>query len=261
MTTLKNILISGLCLSSLFFAQSCGGNSAPKNSASEKDNQKDFIALFDQNSLEGWEGDSTIWKMNNGILTGEIKEGGEPLKNNTFLIWKGGEPEDFILKAKFKISELGNSGINYRSDRFTQIPFALAGYQADIDGQKNYTGQNYEERKRTTLAYRGQRTVIEQFKDGEIAESRGNAWSNMSVLDTIGNLEALKDAIKSEDWNEIEIVAEGYKLSHYVNGKLMSEVIDNDSKNRNNKGLIGMQVHVGPPMKVEYKDMYIKILK
>jgi hypothetical protein len=177
------------------------------------------------------------------------------------LIWKGGDIGDFSLKTKFKISENGNSGVNYRSDRFTEVPNALRGYQADIDGKNNYTGQNYEERKRTTLAYRGQRTEILNPADGNKGESKNNAWTNLKIIDSVATPEELQSIVKPNDWNELEIVAEGNKLTHFINGKVIAEVIDNDPENRKDKGLIGVQVHVGPPMKVEYKDMQIKILK
>ncbi|MCW2262823.1 MULTISPECIES: DUF1080 domain-containing protein [Sphingobacterium] len=222
--------------------------------------QEGFVAMLDSNTLKGWEGDSSYWRMESGILIGEIKADAEPLKNNTFLIWKGGEPGDFVLKSQFRISADGNSGINYRSERFTELPYALKGYQADIDGQHHYTGQNYEERNRTTLAYRGQQTEIPNPTAGESGASKGNAWSTLIVRDTLATAKELADAVKVGDWNEIEIVAKGNKLSHYINGKLISEVVDNDELHRKQKGLIGVQVHVGPPMKIEYKDMKIKML-
>lgn len=257
----KKLTYSSLCIGLLFAFQACNGNTGDKNRAIDEHDNAEFVQMLDHNSLKGWKGDSTIWKMENGVLIGEIIEGTEPLKNNTFLIWEGGEPANFVLKGKFKISESGNSGINYRSDSIAELPFALKGYQADIDGRNNYTGQNYEERKRTTLAYRGQRTEIADDSDGAKGESKNNAWTNLKVIDTLGKADSLKNLIISNAWNEIEIIADGNKLSHYVNGVLMSETIDNDTKNRSNKGLIGLQVHVGPPMRVEYKDLQIKVFK
>ncbi len=258
---------SCIYLSATILLGSCNGSNAEQNNkqdsaASDTVGLDDgYIAMFDPNSLSGWEGDTTYWKMENGVLSGEIRADQEPLKTNTFLIWNGGDVADFSLKTKFKISENGNSGVNYRSDRFTEVPNALRGYQADIDGKNNYTGQNYEERKRTTLAYRGQRTEILNPADGNKGESKGNAWTNMKVIDSVATDEELKTIVNPNDWNDLEIVAEGNKLTHFINGKVIAEVIDNDPENRKEKGLIGVQVHVGPPMKVEYKDMQIKILK
>src|SRR5690554_6548073 len=138
------------------------------NSAEQAD-QDGFVQIFNGQNLEGWEGDPTYWRVEEGTLVGEVTPETE-LKNNTFIIWQGGELGDFELKGEFKITEAGNSGINYRSDLFTEVPFALRGYQADIDGRNSYTGQNYEERKRTTLAYRGQSTTI-QPREGELSKN------------------------------------------------------------------------------------------
>src|SRR5690606_37135168 len=102
-----------------------------------------FKSIFDGKTLDGWDGDPVYWSVKDGAITGEITPE-TLLKANTFLIWQGGQPGDFELKAEFKISEGGNSGINYRSEMVEEVPFALKGYQADIDGKNNYTGQNYE---------------------------------------------------------------------------------------------------------------------
>jgi len=261
----KKLKFSTFSLAAVLLLASCNGTAqqADEKTANQDSTEQtgDFVPMFDANSLSGWEGDSLIWNMHDGVLTGEIKADAEPLKNNTFLIWKGGEVGDFTLKSQFRISADGNSGINYRSERLSDPVFALKGYQADIDGKHNYTGQNYEERKRTTLAYRGQRTEIPNPTAENKGESSGNAWSSLIVTDTVATDSELSAAIKADDWNDIEIVAQGNKLSHFINGQLISEVIDNDLENRMEKGFIGVQVHVGPPMKIEYKDMQIKILK
>lgn len=251
-----NIKYSSLCLLLAVGFSSCSNSSV--KSETNPDNGDGFVEMLDQNTLQGWKGDEKIWEVKDGVLTGQIREEDEPLTSNSFIIWEGGEPADFELKGSFRISANGNSGINYRSERYDAVPFALKGYQADIDGQNNYTGQNYEERKRTTLAYRGQSVEIPEQEEGKEAASENNAWSNVKILDSLGEQAELKSIIKSEDWNTIRIVAQGNKLQHYINDVLMSEVLDNDSQNRALSGLIGIQVHVGPPMKVEYKNLMIK---
>jgi hypothetical protein len=142
------------------------------------------------------------------------------------------------------------------------LDHALKGYQADIDGKNNYTGQNYEERKRTTLAYIGQETKINpQEKEGDLrANVERNAWLGLEVVNELGDREEMKKVVKPNDWNEIHIVAEGNRLKHYINGTLMSDVTDMDPANRTAKGHLGMQVHVGPPMQVAYRNIYLKTL-
>ncbi|AEI47093.1 3-keto-disaccharide hydrolase [Runella slithyformis] len=223
-----------------------------------------FVQIFDGKTLNGWDGDPTYWRAENGNLVGEITPT-TLLKTNSFIIWKGGEPADFELKGEFNITKAGNSGINYRSDRLTDIPFALRGYQADIDGNNRYTGQNYEERKRTTLAYRGQKTVINPqtgtfTPEAVRAKVKSNAWTDLKVTGSLGSSDSLKTLIKSEDWNEFHLIVKGNRLQHYINGVLMSEVTDNDAVNGKSKGLLGVQVHVGPPMKVQYRNLRLKQL-
>jgi hypothetical protein len=224
-----------------------------------------FVSIFDNKTLNGWEGDSTYWSVENGNLVGVVTPA-TILKRNTFIIWRGGSPADFELKLEYRISTSGNSGINYRSEEIENLPLALRGYQCDIDGMNLFTGQNYEERGRTTLAYHGQKVDIETLDDS-ISDKplkdfiSRNTWTQRVVTDTLGVVDELITHIKSEDWNECHLIIKGNRLLHYVNGVLMSDVTDNDAKNRKFNGLIGVQVHVGPPMKVEFRNIRIKSVK
>src|SRR5688572_6676914 len=245
-TTLAILLMSGNCTSQ-------GKNKNSKNG---------FVKIFDGKTLNGWVGDSTYWRVENGNLVGEITPA-TVLKTNSFIIWQGGKPSDFELTLEFKISKAGNSGINYRSEQLTDVPHALKGYQADIDGAIRYTGQNYEERARTTLAYRGEIVTVTGAANtsAPLKENiKNNAWLSRAVTGSLGTSDELKTKIKSEDWNTCRIVAKGNRLQHYVNGVLMSDVTDNDKLNARVGGLLGVQVHVGPPMKVEYRNIMLKQL-
>jgi len=226
--------------------------------------QDGFVQIFDGKTLDNWNGDPNYWRVENGNLVGEVTPT-TLLKNNTFIIWQGGQPSDFELKLEFRIAEAGNSGINYRSEKVDTIPYALKGYQADIDGQIRYTGQNYEEKKRTTLAYRGEKARISSQDNPDApgslkANVAKNAWQSREVLESLGDSDELKTKIKSEDWNEAHLIIKGNRLQHYINGVLMSEVIDDDAVNSSSSGFLGVQVHVGPPMKVEYRNIQLKDL-
>jgi Domain of Unknown Function (DUF1080) len=122
----------------------------------------------------------------------------------------------------------------------------LKGYQADIDFRNTYTGQLYEERGREFLALRGQMTRLQPGKKREIAKLRSG--------------DELKGVIKVGDWNQFHIIARGNVLTHILNGQLMAEAIDDDAPARAMSGLIGFQMHVGPPMKVEFRNIWLKNL-
>ena len=257
------IFIVGAILVGVYAFTEKKQDSAKDNSEAAQDGDG-FIQIFDGKSLDNWEGDPTYWKVENGSLVGEVTPS-TLLENNTFIIWQGGQPDDFELKLEFRITESGNSGINYRSDRLDDIPFALRGYQADIDGENRYTGQNYEEKKRATLAYRGEKvTITSQANPDETgslkANVQKNCWQSREVVASLGDSDALKTKIHSEDWNECHLIVKGNRLQHYINDILMSDVTDDDSVNRKNSGLLGVQVHVGPPMKVEYRNIKLKNL-
>ena len=237
---------------------------ADTDSVSQDTEDAGFVKIFDGKSLDGWEGDTVYWSVKDGSLLGQVTPE-TLLKRNTFITWKGGTPADFELKLEFRIAEGGNSGINYRSVPFEDLQYALRGYQADIDGKNNYTGQNYEERGRTTLAYRGEKAIIHSQENPADEQSFkknvvNNAWARREIAGSLGNIDSLKTEIHSGDWNTCRIVAKGNVLQHYINDILMSEVIDEDTVNRKMSGILGVQVHVGPPMTVEYRNILLKEL-
>ncbi len=156
----------------IFFLSSC--NTPAEDSDMDIN---DFVQIFDGKTLQDWEGDQTYWRVENGNLVGEVTPA-TLLDRNSFIIWRGGETKDFELKAEFRVSDKGNSGINYRSEEVNDVPFALRGYQSDIDGEKKYTGMNYEERGRTVLAWPGQKVLLEPVdKDSIQAYVENNQWT------------------------------------------------------------------------------------
>jgi len=207
-----------------------------------------FQPIFDGATLTGWEGDPKYWRAENGVLVGEITPA-TVIKSNTFIIWRGGRPRDFELKLDYRITPGGNSGINYRSASVpdTVTPdnkFALRGYQFDLDGAKRYVGNNYEEKGRLFMAVRGQVTRIVGGRPPVVLATFGEAADLASIA--------------GDDWNAVHLVIRGNTLMHFLNGRLMSVTIDDDGPNRPVDGLLGVQVHVGPPMKVEYRNIRLK---
>ncbi len=207
-----------------------------------------FTTIFDGKTLTGWDGNPTYWRVEDGSLVGEITPD-TVIKSNTFIIWRGGSPRDFELKLDYRITATGNSGINYRSvvvpDPVTPAnTFAMRGYQFDLDGRKMYVGNNYEEKGRLFLAVRGQITHVVGGRPP-------------ILVSTLGNPEEMS-ALATNDWNAVHLIIRGNLLVHMLNGRVMSVTIDDDVPNRPAEGLIGVQVHVGPPMKVEYRNIRLK---
>ncbi len=209
-----------------------------------------FEPIFDGASMSGWEGNPTYWRVENGALTGEVTPQ-TLLKSNTFVVWRGGSPHDFELKTEYRITSGGNSGINYRSvvipDPVTpENRFSMRGYQCDIDAANRYTGQNYEEKGRLFLAQRGQMTRVVGTRKPVIVSSLGDAGELAKHI--------------TPDWNSVHLIIRGNLLVHIVNGHVMSIVIDDDVAGRSPGGLIGVQVHVGPPMKVAFRNIRLRRL-
>jgi len=209
-----------------------------------------FTSIFDGSSLKDWDGDPAFWRADGGAIVGQSTPA-NPVKQNTFVIWRGGEPKDFELKVEFRMSAT-NSGIQVRSVQLPAGPdvgkWVMKGYQADIDFANQFTGQIYEERGRGFLAMRGQAVYVPD--------------SGRPVV--IGTLQQhadeLKAIIKVNDWNHVHIVARGNTIMQILNGAVTSIVVDDDTKNRQLSGLIGFQMHVGEPMKVEFRNIWLKKL-
>jgi hypothetical protein len=215
-------------------------------SATARAQEPGVQSLFNGKDLSEWKGDMKRWSVEDGAITGRTTPD-TLLKNyNTFLVWKGGEPADFELRLKYKIVG-GNSGVQYRSKVTDPEKFIVSGYQADIDSKMQYTGMNYEERARAFLAQRGEKVEI-------AADGKKN-------ITKIGDRGELQKKVKNEDWNDYTIVAKGNHLTHIINGAVMSEVIDNQTDKAAKSGVIALQLHAGPPMTVQFKDIELKMLK
>lgn len=204
-----------------------------------------FQPIFDGKTLAGWEGDPSFWRVEDGAIVGQTLADKQP-KQNTFIIWRGGSPADFELKLDYRLTGF-NSGIQFRSIELPDIKFAMKGYQADMDGQQQYTGQIYEERGRGFLAMRGQFSYIPEGKKA-------------AVVGSLGDMSELKQLINADGWNALHLIARGNTIVQLLNGHVMSMLIDDDTAGRKMEGLIGIQCHLGPPMKIEAKNIRLKKL-
>lgn len=213
--------------------------SALSQSPSQED---DLVPIFDGKSLKDWDGLEGWWWIEDGTITSESTPE-KPCKNAHYLFWTKEQPEDFILKLEFRLRN-GNSGIQFRSEK--RPNYDIWGYQADIDDTGEWIGALFQH-DRWAVAKRGYKVWIDENgnkKEENFADSK-----------------ALLEFIKQNDWNEYEIRAIGNHIQLFINGKLMCEAFDDDKKFARRKGYIALQMHPGPPMKIQFRNIRIKILK
>jgi type 1 glutamine amidotransferase len=214
-----------------------------------------WVSLFDGKTLDGWSGNPEFWRAENGTIIGETTAE-HPTRGNTFLIKEDLETHDFEFSVEYKIRSgltpgkgfQPNSGIQYRSWEVPGKKWVVYGYQADIDAGDTYSGSIYGEGFRGLLAVRGQKTIIQSDHKPKIVGSLGDSAE-------------LQTHIKKDDWNTYEITARGFHFEQRVNGVLTAVCDDEDAATRRAAGILALQLHAGPPMKVEFRNIKYRALK
>jgi Domain of Unknown Function (DUF1080) len=200
-----------------------------------------FTAIFNGKDLKGWEGGAKYWKVEDGCLTGTADG---TLRYNRFITWRGGTVKNFELRVQVKVSPRGNSGLQYRGTERPDLgESVITGYQCDVvPTRADYDGMLYEERGRRILAHTGERVII---------DTHGQPW-------VVGEF-PLRE-FKPDQWHEYRVLVEGNHHRHWIDGHPTVDVIDLDPKGRKLEGVLAVQVHVGPPMKIQYRDFFLKRL-
>lgn len=210
-------------------------------------NDQGFEPILTEEKLDDWEGNPEYWRFDDGVLIGEVPEA-SPLQGNIFYRWEK-EVTNFELKVEYRISREGNSGIYYRSTASGEDEEVLLGYQADIDGANTYSGivyENYDGRGHQILANRGKVIKVSESDDPEEIGSTGDS-------------KELAEKINNEGWNSYHLIVRGDTIIQLLNGRVMCILIDGYTK-RVKKGMLGVQLHHGPPMKIEYRNFRLKQL-
>ncbi|MDG2012063.1 MAG: DUF1080 domain-containing protein [Pirellulaceae bacterium] len=199
-------------------------------------------SIFDGKTLNGWVGDPKFWRVEDGAIVGQ-STAENPVKANTFLTWDAGDVQDFEMRFKFRMDG-GNSGVQIRSQ--PKDDFRVVGYQADFDAKNAYTGIFYDEGGRGILVPRCKQVTID-------------AEGNKTVEDGKVDEATYLNGIKEGDWNEVVITAVGPKLTHSINGNVSAVLIDHQKDAAEAIGILALQLHAGPPMKVEFKDLFLQM--
>ena len=218
----------------------------------DRSSEKGFTSIFNGKDLTGWTGDPRLWSVKDAAITGQTTPE-NPAKGNTFLIWTNGTVSDFELRCSFKLAAnndkgFANSGIQYRSKILDPDNWVVGGYQADMEAGPTYTGILYEERMtRAVMAERGQKVVWD--KD-----------CKKQVVGSLGTSEELQRMIKQGAWNDYVVIAKGNHLQQFINGRQTVDVIDDCESKRAMSGVLALQLHAGPAMAAQFRDLRIKTL-
>jgi hypothetical protein len=181
----------------------------------------EFTRLFDGKSFKGWEGNLKAFRIEDGAIVGGQLD--KPVPRNEFLCTKT-EYGNFELKLKVKtVGEQANGGIQFRSKRVPNH-HEVSGYQADVGA--GWWGKLYDESRRN------------------------------KVLAGEDN----QDIVKDGEWNEYVIRCQGSHIQLFVNGRKTVDYTENDS-DIPKQGVVGVQIHGGPPSEAWYKDIEIRELK
>jgi hypothetical protein len=217
----------------------------------------DMKSIFNGKDLSGWDGDSRLWSVKDGVIHGETTEAVKA-NGNTFLIWKDGSLKDFELRLSFRCSVSNNSGIQYRSKHITdgkvRNEWVVRGYQHEIRNENtlpSVSGFIYDEGGLT--GGRG-RTCLVGEKAEWIADGKKGS---KKVTDTLITADEYAKLFKVDEWNDVIIIAKGRHIQHYMNGRLVLDFQDAE-KNALLEGILALQLHAGKPMWTEFKNIRVK---
>lgn len=203
--------------------------------------QDGFVHVFDGKTLRHWEGDRQYWSVEDGALTGKTDGS---LKMNRFITWKDSTVRNFDLRVKVKLTAGGNSGIQYRGTSRPDLGLDIVtGYQCDVVANNpNYNGMLYEEKGRRILSHTGEKVIV---------DTDGQPW-------IVGQMPIQEFA--PDEWHDYRVLVRGNHHEHWIDGHKTADLIDLDESGRSLEGVLAVQVHVGPAMKIQYKDFKIKHL-
>lgn len=201
-----------------------------------------FTSLFNGKNLAGWNAKPGWWRVEDGALTVESTPE-KPCTECNYLIWRGDQPADFELLADFKLSSEANSGIQLRSKEL--LNWDTYGYQADMAGDGSLVGFVYHH-KYALVAGRGEKSNF--------------AADGAKTVEPLGDPEKLLKHFKPGEWNTYRIICRGPAITLYVNDVLMCQITDHRVAPEDTRGIIALQMHPGPPMKIQFKNIRIKKL-
>ena len=210
---------------------------------------KDFIMIFDGETLDGWEAmpskTSFAWTVEDGMIVGN------GAKARSYIVYQNKEVADLELKFAYRFPGKGNSGVSIRAIVDPTGKRGFQSYHADIGhlgigpqvlGAWDFHTPGRKEHR----CFRGERLVIDENDKPTLTKLKGAV---------------AKDDINKNGWNAVHVVVTGNQFKFFINGKPASEFTEHlPQKKRLKRGMIQFQLH-DPGMIVHFKDMYLKVLK
>ena len=230
-------ILTGLFLLTPVYAEHHGGEHENKAGLDEFKAEE---PIFNGKDLKGWSGDAKFWSVKDGVIHGTTHE--HKANGNTFLVYQGEDVGDFHLSFEARCFD-NNSGVMFRSSLVEGNPFAMAGYQCDMHPKAPFTAMIYGERmgKRGIIITRGQKMVIDENGKKKVISQQK------------------PEAVDIKEWNTYEIICKGNHIIQKLNGKVAIDLIDNDP-GKLLSGKIGLQLHAGEPMKVDFRNIKLRRL-
>jgi len=245
-------------------AQSAGGSRYIDPAPINFNDHEGWIQMFDGSTLKGWDGPTDLWHVENGAIVVQTKA--DPPTGSTYLLWQGGEPKDFEFKLEIKLEGAGaNSGVQFRAKLLGEVPenrlakWEARGYQADLDNMNSNTGALIEccaGMRRAGLA--GPRP--DRAFRGQVVRAALGEGLKPTLLSTFDDPEVLKGYWKVGDWNQLLLVARGRTMMFFINGHLMSVLIDDHPTKFLDHGVLGIQLEGSGDNKASFRNLWLKNL-
>ena len=239
-------------------AQSGAGSGFTQPDPIDFDDQRGWQSMYDGKSLNGWDGDKTFWRVEDGAIVAESTC--EKPTGTIYLIWQGEEPADFEMKLEMKGEGAAvNSGVQYRGaitdsnrpragGRPPQTGFAQAGRLAGLHPpsppRRSGTCSAHSS---TSMDATCSRASSMSRPPGVGLLPGGAKWSgpkkgkHTRLLATLGDKDELAGYVHIEGWNQLHLIARGNTTTHIVNGHVMAILIDDDPTKFRKNGLIGFE--------------------
>ena len=216
--------------------------------------------MFDGRTLNGWDGQTDLWHVEQGMIV--VASKADPPTGSAYLLWTGGEPKDFEWKYEIKLDGAGaNSGVQFRATKLGEVPgrpvtrWETLGYQADLDNMNSNTGALIE-------CCAGPRRGLPPRPDrafrGQVVRTAPTVGLKPTLLATFGDPDALGKLVKAGEWNQFHLVARGHTMMYFINGALMSVLIDDDPARFVDHGVLAIQLEGRGDNRASFRNLWIR---